>query len=92
MDIGAASAPEVALSILAEVVQRRRAAPRTLMEEHPAPPLTARDPVCDMEVDIATARWTSEYVGQTIYFCAPGCKRRFDKDPAAYVSAASGVH
>jgi YHS domain-containing protein len=42
-----------------------------------------------MEVEIATARWTSEYEGQTTYFCAPGCKRRFDRDPAAYAPAVS---
>ena len=45
----------------------------------------AMDPVCHMEVDEATAQWTSEYKGQTYYFCAPGCKASFDKDPEKYL-------
>jgi len=43
------------------------------------------DPVCMMTVDPATAEWKSEYNGKTYYFCAPSCKRSFDKEPAAYV-------
>lgn len=46
----------------------------------------AIDPVCKMEVDEATAQWTSEYLGQTYYFCAPGCKASFEKDPLKYLS------
>ena len=41
----------------------------------------AIDPVCMMEVDEATAKFTSEHEGKTYYFCAPGCKRAFEKDP-----------
>lgn len=50
----------------------------------------AMDPVCHMEVDEATAQWTSEYQGQTYYFCAPGCKASFDKDPEKYLSGEGG--
>jgi YHS domain-containing protein len=46
----------------------------------------AIDPVCGMEVEEATAAATSEYEGQTYYFCAPGCKQAFDKDPGKYAS------
>ena len=46
----------------------------------------AIDPVCKMEVDPATAEWKSEYQGQMYYFCAPGCKTSFDKDPDHYLS------
>lgn len=45
----------------------------------------AKDPVCGMDVDPATARWTSEYQGKTYYFCSPGCKRQFDEHPEQYV-------
>jgi Cu+-exporting ATPase len=41
----------------------------------------AKDPVCGMEVEPTTAAATSEYRGQAIYFCAPGCKRAFDREP-----------
>ena len=43
------------------------------------------DPVCGMSVDPATARASSSYQDQTYYFCAPGCRRAFDKDPASYL-------
>lgn len=45
----------------------------------------AKDPVCDMLVDIAGAKLTSQYHGETVYFCAAGCKRAFDKDPERYL-------
>jgi len=44
----------------------------------------AIDPICKMEVDEKTARWTSVYEGKAYYFCAPGCKKIFDKDPKRY--------
>ena len=47
--------------------------------------------VCNMEVDEATAQWTTEYIGQTYYFCAPGFKASFDDDPEKYLSD-SGSH
>jgi YHS domain-containing protein len=46
----------------------------------------AIDPVCKMKVDEATAQWTSEYKGETYYFCSPGCKQAFDKDPEPYLT------
>jgi YHS domain-containing protein len=45
----------------------------------------AIDPVCKMEVDPKTAAAKSEYNGETYYFCAPGCKVAFDKDPESYL-------
>ena len=49
----------------------------------------AKDPVCGMMVDPKTAPAKSEYKGQTYYFCAPGCKTSFDKDPEKYLGKAS---
>lgn len=46
----------------------------------------AKDPVCGMDVNEATAPATSEYKGQTYYFCMPGCKRKFDQEPERYVA------
>ena len=45
------------------------------------------DPICKMEVEHAKAMangLTSEYDGETVYFCNPGCKETFDKDPSAW--------
>jgi Cu(I)/Ag(I) efflux system membrane fusion protein len=57
----------------------------------PAPKgeMPAKDPVCGMDVDRAAARAagrTSEHGGETYYFCAPGCKKAFDADPAALLA------
>ncbi len=46
---------------------------------------TVKDVVCGMDVDPKTATQKSEYQGQTYYFCSPGCKRDFDKEPQKYV-------
>lgn len=46
--------------------------------------MMVKDPVCGMDVNPAEAAGTSEYQGQTYYFCSPGCKKAFDKEPAKY--------
>ena len=43
------------------------------------------DPVCKMTIDSAKAAATSEYNGQTIYFCAKACKAKFDQSPETYL-------
>src|SRR6266849_4895114 len=43
----------------------------------------AIDPVCGMTVDEQTAPARAVHNGTTYYFCAPGCKRAFEKDPDA---------
>ncbi len=48
------------------------------------------DPVCLMDVDIATATNTTEYGGRTIAFCASSCKKLFLADPAGYLGPAAG--
>ena len=45
----------------------------------------AKDPVCGMDVDEQTAAAIAEYQGKTYYFCAPGCKKAFEKEPQKYV-------
>lgn len=44
----------------------------------------ARDLVCGIDVDPATAAATCEYNGKTYYFCAKGCKKEFDSSPGKY--------
>jgi xanthine dehydrogenase accessory factor len=73
LDIGAVTAEEIALSILAEMVQVRRArAPVAIAE-----PTLARDPICGMTVDVANARHVLEKDGAKHYFCCAGCKEKF---------------
>jgi YHS domain-containing protein len=46
-----------------------------------------KDPVCGMEIDPKEAAATSDYEGVTYYFCAVGCKERFDAEPAKFLGA-----
>jgi P-type Cu+ transporter len=46
------------------------------------------DPVCGMTVDPARAAGSSQYGGQTYFFCNPLCKTKFDSNPAAYLGGA----
>jgi YHS domain-containing protein len=52
----------------------------------------AKDPVCRMTVDEEKAAAKSEYKGKTYYFCAPGCKVAFDKDPEKYLKGEGEHH
>ncbi len=84
LDIGADQPAEIAVSILAEFIQRLRSGQaRTATETEQQQPL--RDPVCEMVVDPAANPPTSTWQGKTFYFCCPGCKRAFDQQPAKYV-------
>ena len=76
LDIGARSAEEIALSILAEIVSVRRAS-HTL-----PPPGAAIDPVCGMEVTAAEPSPHVERDGRTVWFCSEGCRKRFEADVA----------
>ncbi len=46
----------------------------------------ATDPVCGMQVEENKAAAKSEYQGKTYYFCSPGCKTEFEKNPQKYAS------
>lgn len=47
----------------------------------------ALDPVCHMKVDISkSAVKAFEYEGKAYYFCGPGCRVSFSKEPKAYLS------
>jgi xanthine dehydrogenase accessory factor len=85
VNIGARTPEEIALSILAEIVERQRAA-ATEETEEPAAEATSIDPICGMTVEIASARHTAEHGGRTWYFCCGGCRERFLADPEKYAA------
>lgn len=85
LDLGARTAAEVALSILAEIVQAQAARTRTPAPSPAAAP-SAIDPVCGMSVDVATARLTADVEGTSYYFCCVNCRVAFLQDPQAYLA------
>jgi xanthine dehydrogenase accessory factor len=89
LDLGKTTHQEIAVAILAELVQLR--ASGALGSDRPAqaaraqPPAQATDPVCGMTVTADATGRPLEHDGVTYYFCSAGCRRAFEQDPAAYV-------
>jgi len=89
LDIGATSPEEIAVSILAQVIQERRKSHAVEMQKLPViEQAQAKDPVCGMMVNIATAKYNSDYDNRKVFFCCAHCKATFDKDPGHFMSAA----
>jgi xanthine dehydrogenase accessory factor len=86
LDLGPSSQEEIAVAILAELVAWRHTKPRSAAEL--VEPVEADDPVCGMTVSIAGARELVVHEGRTYYFCGPGCRHRFEADPARYLATA----
>ena len=84
LDLGSGRQEEIAVAILAELVAWRHARPRAeaLLAE-------AVDPVCGMRVSIEGAKETATHDGVTYYFCNPGCRERFEADPARHLENAT---
>jgi xanthine dehydrogenase accessory factor len=85
LDLGPTSHREIAVAILAELVQLR--ASGALAATTAAGPELAEavDPVCGMSVTAGRSAHPLEHEGVTYYFCCAGCRRTFEQDPAAYV-------
>ncbi|GLY15161.1 XdhC family protein [Kineosporia rhizophila] len=76
--IGARTAPEVALSIMAEVVAAVRLTPQAAEN-----PTTAVDPICGMEVTPGPSALYLDLDGVRTWFCGEGCRVRFQAEHAA---------
>jgi xanthine dehydrogenase accessory factor len=90
LDLGSTTHQEIAVAILAELVQLRasgaltgRPAARTMKQPRPAP-AQAVDPVCGMTVAADPSGRPVTHDGAEYYFCCAGCRRAFEKDPGAY--------
>jgi xanthine dehydrogenase accessory factor len=95
LDIQARDGGEIAVSILAEIIQARRAipgvdageeAPSGVASAEAGVPEGATDPVCGMHVTVEGAMHTYDHEGQIYYFCCDGCRAQFAQMPEAYLT------
>jgi xanthine dehydrogenase accessory factor len=92
LNIAARSPEEIAVSILAEIIQQRGekakpAAQARATQLLPVVNTEDKDPICGMMVDTVKAKHKSEYQGMWFYFCCAGCKQKFEAEPAKYAAA-----
>jgi len=89
IEIGARTAAEIALAILARIIAVRRGAGAPSRPRRPVPdgPATAMDPICGMAVAAAADTPHVEHDGRTVYFCCEDCKAKFQQDQGAVVLA-----
>ena len=95
IDVNAKQPLEVAISILAEIIQVKNSlevlggfetAPS--MEDKPATaPQWYINPVCGVPVDMNNPKHVIVYKEEKVYFCCDGCKVKFEKDPEKYIKA-----
>ena len=83
LDLGPLTQPEIAVAVLAELVAWRH---------HRGPvgelPVEAVDPVCGMTVAVGDDTPSAEHAGTTYWFCCPGCRGRFARDPSRFLASA----
>ena len=97
LDLGKTTHEEMAVAILAELVQLRASGtladvpvPRAGLAREPKIELQlaeAVDPVCGMTVTAGAAAMPAEHGGVTYYFCCAGCRQKFSQNPDAYTKA-----
>ncbi len=101
LDINAKLASEVAISILAEIIDhfRNGKAAENMplrdtvnakeIEASPASDKFAEDyyinPVCNVPVSKKNPKHIVEYHGENVYFCCDGCKLSFENEPSKYI-------
>jgi len=95
LDLGHTSHREIAVAILAQLVQLRAAGtlvpagtPASADAARAATiPAEAVDPVCGMTVSANASAHPFVHDGVTYYFCCVGCRDSFAKDPHSYLPA-----
>lgn len=81
--IGTSSSQEIAVSILAEIIQAKKSGAIQITPQLAHDPGVgtelATDPVCGMKVDPSASDYQFEHEGTLFYFCCAGCQETFEK-------------
>lgn len=95
IDINAKSPEEVAISILAEIIQVKSQAPAAsaftqfdTTRAEAGKPKFYINPECGVPVDVNSPKHVIDYKGEKVYFCCDGCKVKFEQDPEKYMKKA----
>jgi xanthine dehydrogenase accessory factor len=96
IDITAKRPDEVAISILAEIIQVQNNRPaytegfieqgNETKNESSVKPSYYINPVCGVPVDKHSPKHIIEYQGEKVYFCCDGCKVKFEAEPGKYMT------
>ena len=87
MDINASTPEEIAVSILAELINNRNSV--DLKEQVIVEVKEDKkeiDPICKMIVDTKNAADTYKFDDINYYFCCTGCKEKFALEPSSYIN------
>nr|MCH9839721.1 XdhC family protein [Actinomycetes bacterium] len=88
LDLGHTTHREIAVAILGELVQRRAAGELrqgSFEVSTKVEPEEVIDLVCNMTVAAVPENRPFDYHDVTYYFCAPGCRVAFEKDPEKFI-------
>jgi xanthine dehydrogenase accessory factor len=92
INIHAKKPEEVAISILAEIIQLQNNNPSLQVftqfdstRTAAGKPVFYINPVCGVPVDINNPRHVIEYKNEKVYFCCDGCKIKFEEAPDKYI-------
>jgi xanthine dehydrogenase accessory factor len=85
LDLGHTSHREIAVAILAQLVEARAAGALAGEASMPDAPVHALDPICGMTVTAGPSARPFTHDGVTYYFCSAGCRATFERDPAAHL-------
>ncbi|HTT51945.1 MAG TPA: XdhC family protein [Streptosporangiaceae bacterium] len=86
LDLGPTTHREIAVAILAELVQLRASGALLPRAATASPAGAATDVVCGMTVTPGPAAHPRPHQGVTYYFCSAGCRQSFERDPGAYLT------
>ena len=98
IDIAAKRPEEVAISIIAEIIQVHNNKPphaESFIDtgenvdseiQNDIKPSYYINPVCGVPVDKNSPKHIIEYHGEKVYFCCDGCKVKFEAEPARYMT------